>query len=153
LDAVAALQANRAQQATETLQELAKQFHLGTVAAVPNSLWIAARLALDTSHPTVRDAGVLLAEGLLAVTIVAPSMGFSGLAKGLDHAGRRDLAMRACNAAITAREDGAYELHAGMLRAEGRALAARGQREAAIAVLREARDQFNAAASTQDKPR
>jgi tetratricopeptide (TPR) repeat protein len=153
LDAVAALKANRVQQAADTLQDVAKQFHAGTIVAVPNSLWIAARMALDTSHPTVRDAGVLLAEGLLAVTIVAPPMGFSGLAKGLDQAGRRDLALRACNAAITAREDGAYELHAGMLRAEGWVLAMKGQREAAIKVLSEARDQFNSATSNQDKPR
>ncbi len=153
LDAVAALKANRVQQAAETLQEVAKQFRAGTIVAVPNSLWIAARMALDTSHPTMREAGVLLAEGLLALTIVAPPMGFSGLAKGLDHAGRRDLALRACNAAVTAREDGASELHAGLLRAEGWALAARGQREAAIIVLREARDHFNAAMSAQDKPR
>lgn len=153
LDAVAALKANRVQQAADTLQEIAKQFHAGTVGTLPNSLWIAARMALDASHPTLRDAGVVVAEGLMAVAIVPPPLGFSGLARGLDHAGRRDLAIRACNAAIAAREDGAHELYASMLRAEGWALAARGQREAAINVLRDAREQFNAANSAQDKPR
>lgn len=155
LDAVVAIRGNRVQQATDALQELTKIFHAGTNVAVPNSLWIAARMALDTSHPSLRDVGVLLAEALLAVTIVGPPMGFSGLAKGLDHVGRRDLAIRACNAAITAREEGAHELFAGMLRAEGWALAARGQREAAISILREAREQFNAAkaAVATDKPR
>ncbi len=152
LDAVAALKANRVQQATDTLHEIAKSFHAGTVTAVPNSLWIATRLALDMSHPSIRDAGVLVAEALLAVTIVAPPLGFSALAKGLDHAGRRDLAMRACNAAIGAREEGAHELYAGMLRVEGWSLAARGHREAAIKALREARDAFNSTPSNQDKP-
>ena len=152
LDAVAALRANRVQQATDTLVELAKLFHAASVTAVPNSLWIAARLALDTSHPSIHDAGVLLAEALLAVTILPPPLGFSALAKGLDHAGRRDLAMRACSAAIAAREEGAHELHAGMLRVEGWALAKRGQREAAIKALRDARDAFTAASSSQDKP-
>lgn len=147
LDAVAALKANRVQQAADTLQEVIKMFQAGSVAVVPNSLWIAARIALDASHPTVRDAGVLLAETLLSVSIVAPPMGYSGLAKGLDHAGRRELALRACNAAIAAREDGAQELHAGMLRVQGWALAAQGQREAAMHVLREARAQFVAANS------
>lgn len=155
LDAVVAIRGNRVQQATDALQDLTKIFHAGTNVAVPNSLWIAARLALDTAHPSLRDVGVLLAEALLAVTIVGPPMGFSGLAKGLDHVGRRDLAIRACNAAIAAREEGAHELFAGMLRAEGWALAARGQREAAIAILREAREQFEAAkaAVSSDKPR
>lgn len=155
LDAVVAVRGNRVQQAADALQELTKIFHAGANVAVPNSLWIAARLALDTSHPSLRDAGVLLAEALLAVTIVGPPMGFSGLAKGLEHVGRRDLAIRACNAAIAAREDGAHELYAGMLRTEGWALAARGQREAAISTLREAREQFNAAAAAvaPDKPR
>jgi len=155
LDAVVAVRGNRVQQATDALQELTKIFHAGTNVAVPNSLWIATRMALDTTHPSLRDAGVLMAEALLAVTIVAPPMGFSGLAKGLDHVGRRDLAIRACNAAIAAREEGAHELYAGMLRAEGWALAARGQREAAISTLREAREQFNSAAVAvaSDKPR
>ncbi len=153
LDAVAALKANRVQQATDILNEVAKLFHSGTVTSVPNSMWIAARMALDTTHPSLRDAGVLLAEALTAVTIVAPASGFSGLAKGLEHAGRRDLALRACNAAITAREDGANELLAGMLRTEGWGLAGRGEREAAISILRQAREQYNAAAPAQDKPR
>ncbi|MBK9258560.1 MAG: hypothetical protein IPM54_01865 [Polyangiaceae bacterium] len=145
LDAVAALKNNRTQQAAEMLHEVTKLFHSGTVVTIPQSIWIATRLALDVPHPSVRDAAVLVAEGLLAVTIVAPPMGLSGLARGLDGAGRRDLALRACNAAIAAREDGAHELYAGILRDEGWALAARGQRDAAIKVLREAREQFNAA--------
>jgi tetratricopeptide (TPR) repeat protein len=153
LDAVAALKANRVQQAAETLQEVGKLFQAGTVVTIPNSLWIAARMALDASHPTLREAGVNLAEGLMAVAIVAPPLGFSGLARGLDHAGRRDLAMRACNAAINAHEDGADELYGSMLRTEGWALAVRGQREAAIDVLRKAQKQFTAANPAQDKPR
>jgi len=144
LDAVAELKSNRVQRLAELLHEVAKLFHSGAVATIPPSIWITTRLALDAPHPTVREAGVLVAEGLLAVAIVAPPMGFSKLASGLDAAGRRDLAMRACNAAIAAREDGAQNLYAGILRDEGWALAACGQREAAIAALRRAREQFNA---------
>ena len=153
LDAVVALQNNRTQTAADAMQEAAKLFLSDHVVAIPPSIWTAIRFGFDTSNRSVRDAAAVLAEVLINVTIVAPPMGFSGLARGFEAAGRRDLALRACSAAIAAKEDGANEFYGGILRDEGWAHAARGEREAAINKLREARDQLVVATASTDKGR
>ncbi len=77
---------------------------------------------------------------LLASAIMPPLRGFSALASAFERAGRHDLAANAVRAAVAAKEPSALLLHGEILRNQGWALALRGEREQAIAVLREARE-------------
>lgn len=142
LDAVVALARGRVRDAAVGLHEAAKR--VAEASAIPPAVWTAARAALESKDMAAREAGARLVESLLDAAAMPPPRGFSGLAGALGRAGRGDLALRAARAAHAAGEAGAREELAALLRDEGWRLAGRGEREGAIAVLREAKELFAA---------
>jgi tetratricopeptide (TPR) repeat protein len=138
LEAVVALARGRGRDAAAVLHEAAKVASASP--SIPAPAWTAARAALASKDAAAREGGVLFAESLLEAAKTPPPGGFSSLAGALERSGRGDLAVRAARAAHVAGEAGAREQLGSLLRDEGWRLAAQGERERAIAVLREAKE-------------
>ncbi|MDI1437139.1 hypothetical protein [Polyangium sorediatum] len=145
LSAFVALGQGRPGDAAEALDEAAELVTKGGV-GVPAPVWTAARAALDSADPLARAAGVKLCEVLLQGSAAAPPGGHSAFAVALARAGRPDLAVRSARDAAAGKELSARALLGAILREQGWALAARGQRELAIAALLEAKEHLAAAA-------
>jgi tetratricopeptide (TPR) repeat protein len=140
LDAVVALGRGKPREVAAALRDAASYVRPGT--AVPPPLWTACRMALEANEPAPREAGVLLAQVLLDTATSPPPRGYLVLSHALRRAGRGDLAVRAAQVAENQREPGAREELGAMLRDEGWRLAAQGDREAAIAMLRRAKERL-----------
>jgi tetratricopeptide (TPR) repeat protein len=138
LDAVVALARGRGRDAAAVLHEAAEVASASP--SIPPPAWTAARAALASKDAAAREGGVRLAESLLEAAPTPPPGGYASLAGALARAGRGDLAARAARAANAAGEAGAREELGALLRDEGWRLAARGERELAIAALREAKE-------------
>ncbi|MRG96611.1 hypothetical protein [Polyangium spumosum] len=140
LAALEALGDGRARDAAEALSA-ARVFLGGIVDRVllPSPLWTAARVALESAEPSAQKAGAELCGLLLSAPSAAPPRGFSGFAAALARAGRADLAAGAARKAAARKEPGARELLGSILREQGWARAAAGEREQAIAALTEAK--------------
>ncbi|UQA58438.1 hypothetical protein [Polyangium aurulentum] len=149
LDAVVALERGRGRDAAAVLSEAARV--VPEASSILPPAWTAARAALASKDLVARDAGVQLVESLLEATKAPPPRGFSSLAGALRRAGRGDLAVRAARAANAAGEPGAREELGALLRDEGWRLAGRGDREGAIAVLREAKGLLTGEASAKKR--
>ncbi|MDI3286812.1 hypothetical protein [Polyangium sp. 15x6] len=145
LAAYVALGKGRPREAAEALTEAAELATSGGIAIAP-PVWTAARAALDSADPLARAAGVRLCEVLLSGPSAAPPGGHSAFALALARAGRTDLAVRSARDAVASKEASARGLLGSILREQGWALAARGQRELAIAALVEAKEHLGAAA-------
>ncbi|MDI1451564.1 hypothetical protein [Polyangium sp. 6x1] len=145
LSAFVALGKGRSREAAAALDEAAELATTGGGRVGP-PVWTAARAALDSADSLVRAAGVRLCEVLLSGPGAAPPGGHSAFALSLARAGRPDLAVRAARDAAAGKEPSARALLGSILREQGWALAARGQRELAIAALTEAKEHLAAAA-------
>ncbi|MDC3962543.1 hypothetical protein KEG38_52485 [Polyangium jinanense] len=144
LAAYVALGKGRPREAAEALTEATDLVTSGGVGVAP-PVWTAARAALGSTEPLARAAGVRLCEVLLSGPSAAPPGGHSAFALALARAGRTDLAVRAARDAVTGKESSARALLGSILREQGWALAAAGQRELAIAALVEAKEHLAAA--------
>jgi len=152
LSAFVALGKGRAREAAGTLSEAAELAVGGGLAIAP-SVWTAARAALESTEPLVRAAAVRLCEVLLSGPSAAPPRGHTAFARALARAGRLDLAVRAAREAVTAKEPSARLLLGSVLRDQGWAQAAAGQRELAVAALAEAKEHLAAAAKESARGR
>jgi len=138
LDAIVAIGRGRVRETATAL--VSASVEVSNAGAYAPVLWVAARLALEGSEPMPRDAGARLIEALFDSKAPPPSRGYTALAHALARAGRLDLAKRAAREAAVAKESSARALLGSILRDEGWSLAAKGQREAAIEALREAKE-------------
>ncbi len=151
LSAFVALAKGRAREGAEALAEAAELLASGAAAAVAPPVWTAALVALEGTDPLARAAGVRVCEALLGASCAPPPRGFSALAVALSRAGRSDLAARAARDAVAGREPEARVLLGSILRDEGWAHAARGQRELSIAALHEAKEHLVAASGAKGR--
>jgi tetratricopeptide (TPR) repeat protein len=137
LDAVVALQHGRPGEASRALA--AARERVPAAAAVPPSLWTAATLGAQSPGEAVRHNAVRLLDTLLGVTRAPPPRGYASIAPALEAAGRKDMAVGAWRRAAAMKEPQASERLGRALLQHGWALAGRGEREAAIEALQEAR--------------
>lgn len=138
LSAVAALRHGEPLAAESLLTRLADRVRPG--AAAPASVWTAARLGLGSSRRGVIAGATRLSGALLGAARGAPPRGFLTLGMALRRRGQRELAARAFQAALAAKEPAAA-LELGRERLlEGWARAEKGDREGAAAALREAKE-------------
>lgn len=113
--------------------------------AAPPPLWTGAYLALRSLDKQIQNGAIELCEVLINAPLAPPPppvIKMAPLAALLRRAGRADLAARCLRGAAAAKEPGAAEDLAMDLLRHGWSLAARGERDAAIAALREARSLF-----------
>jgi hypothetical protein len=153
LDAIVALRRRRPSDAAASLRTA--QIALAqTGGEAPPPLWAAAATALASRDVSARAAAAALAETLIYPVTGAPppaAAQISRLAMVLRHAGRGDLAVRALRWAAAAKDVSASEDLALELVRHGWSAALDGERDAAIAALREARALFAQAPATGPK--
>lgn len=135
LAACAALRAESRADAREHLRELTQRLRRGARAEAP--VWTASALALRDAR--VSDVGRELAEALFARGDEPPPRGYASVAEVLEAAGAPELATQAWRRAAARREPGARDHLAHLLRWRGWQAAQAGDRDAAIALLEEAR--------------
>ena len=110
---------------------------------VPPVLWTAASRAVASSSREVRASAATLVAELLDDARTGPPRGYLALAYALEKGGHAALFLRALRAADDAKEPGAREELTQALVRQAWKLAAEGQRDAAIQVLREAKEFFS----------
>jgi hypothetical protein len=137
LDAIAEELHGRSREARMALTKLRSA--VTSERAVPHAVWTAARIALAAGDAHLQEAGLLLVSDLLERR-GGPPRGYLDLVPLLREAGRGDLVARALTRATRAREPlASRELAAELVREAWRD-AQRGERQAAIAKLRRARE-------------
>jgi hypothetical protein len=138
LDAVAALRRGEPLAAESRLTRLADRVRPG--AAAPAAVWTAARLGLGSPRRGVIAAAARLAAALLGAARGAPPRGFLALGLALRRRGHGAAAALAFQAALAAKEPAAARELGRERLLEGWARAQKGEREAAAAALREAKE-------------
>lgn len=161
LDVIVALRRGKPAEAVSGLV-LARETLKDAVGRVPPPLWKGISLAVGAKDEPVREAALELVEAIFGMAAGVPpphgigmSLGAGAgpgrLAVALREAGRADLAGRVLRGAAAAREPGSAEQLAAELARTGWTLFARGERDAAIAALREAKQSVDRGSSTSGK--
>lgn len=135
LAACAALRSESRADAREHLRELTTQLRRGARVEAP--IWTASILALRDAR--LAAEGRELAAALLDRAGEPPPRGYAHFAEALERGEAPELARKAWRRAAARREPGARERLARLLRWEGWRAAEAGERDAAIALLEEAR--------------
>lgn len=148
LDAIVDMSHDRPREAAIALEQAARK--TGGETVIPPPLWTACQLGLAARDAVVQRAAARLAERLLAASRVAPPRGYTSLASALNRASLADLAIQALRAAVLSREPGAPERLGVAIVRRGWELASRGEGEAAITALIEARGMLEP--TTPSKP-
>lgn len=136
LDVCAAIADQNRPAAARALLELARLPLAG--ARTPRPVWTAIALALGVPGMVQKDA-LALAERLLPLTAEPPARGWAPLGAALARAGRSDLAEIALQHGVRAREQAAETILFEIVRHRAWQAFRRGERDAALAALREAR--------------
>ncbi|HZF49719.1 MAG TPA: hypothetical protein VE093_13765 [Polyangiaceae bacterium] len=142
LDAIVAIRRGKPLEAASALQS-AREMVGPFASEAPPPFWTAVVLGLGSRDQPVRDAALALAEVLVSASGVAPpppSLRVRRFATLLRRAGRADLAVRTLRWAASAKDPSATQDLAGELARQGWNAALEGNREVALAALREARD-------------
>lgn len=147
LDAIVDMSHARPREAAIALEQAAHK--IGGETVIPPPLWTACQLALAARDAVVQRAAARLAERLLAASRVAPPRGYISLAIALSRASLADLGIQALRAAVLAREPGAPERLGLAIVRRGWEHASRGEGEAAITALLEARGMLEPTAPTK----
>jgi hypothetical protein len=137
LDAFAALRDEQTTRAATALVALGDAEERG--ARVPAEAWNVARLGLESDHLAVNAAAARLVTARMRAKRAAPPRGWLEIAAVLSARGLHDLADRARRQAVEAKEPGADDALVFALTRSGWEHAKRGERDQALARLREAK--------------
>lgn len=152
LNAVVALRRDKPLDAAASLR--AAQAALAEAGGeAPPPLWTGVRMALASRDEAARSAAVALAERMIFPATGAPPPAVARMGRFaalLGQAGQGELAVRALRWAAASRDASASEDLGAELARHGWSAALNGDRDAAVAALREARAIFQQAASGKD---